>query len=73
MNVLTGEKIIEVDTNKVLVVDIGFDGEKDIKPSKYFDFSATYENRAGVTVDGQPVYANRGFKLADEGVVWNRF
>ena len=72
MRVLTGEKIIELDTHRTLTVDVGFDSEKDTPPSKYFDFLATYINRAGVTVEGQDVHSNRGFSLEGEGIVWSR-
>lgn len=70
--VYTGERIREIPEGKELVVEHGFNPSTDIKPSSQFDFLAKYTHPAGVTPEGEKVYANRGLSLADEGSVWER-
>lgn len=61
MSVYAGEVIVEIESGKTLRVE--YDLEiRDIYKARKFDFLARYEKS----------HAIRGFKMIDEGIVWNR-
>lgn len=66
-NIKKGDVIIEIATNKKLRVDGIW-----IIASDVIDFTAKYLNTTLMSVDGFAVYANRGFKFSDEGIVWKK-
>lgn len=69
---LKGERIREMATGKELIVGHDYIEGESLVISKSYDFIATYVKSSGRTVTGQIMYADRGFKVSDEGIVWER-